>query len=47
MITGDSGAGKTTLLQLLAGVQRPDGGQILPCTGGPSADLDLDGRGSR
>ena len=39
VITGDSGAGKTTLLHLLAGVQRPDGGQIA-VTGG-SADLDL------
>jgi thiol reductant ABC exporter CydD subunit len=29
VVTGDSGVGKTTLLQMLAGVQRPDGGQIL------------------
>ncbi len=29
VITGDSGVGKTTLLQMLAGVQRPDGGQVL------------------
>ena len=39
VITGDSGAGKTTLLQLLAGVQRPESGEVL-VTGGP-ADLDL------
>ena len=39
MITGDSGAGKTTLLQLLAGVQRPESGQVL-VAGGPG-DLDL------
>ena len=39
MITGDSGSGKTTLLQVLAGVQRPDRGQVL-LTGGPG-DLDL------
>jgi thiol reductant ABC exporter CydD subunit len=29
VITGESGVGKTTLLQLLAGVQRPDSGQVL------------------
>jgi ABC-type multidrug transport system ATPase subunit len=28
-IVGGSGAGKTTLLDLLAGVQRPDGGEVL------------------
>jgi thiol reductant ABC exporter CydD subunit len=39
VITGDSGSGKTTLLQVLAGVQRPDRGQVL-LTGGPG-DLDL------
>jgi ATP-binding cassette subfamily C protein CydD len=29
VVTGDSGVGKTTLLQILAGVQRPDSGQVL------------------
>ena len=29
VITGESGVGKTTLLQMLAGVQRPDSGQVL------------------
>src|SRR6478672_7784729 len=29
VITGESGVGKTTLLQLLAGVQRPDSGQVM------------------
>ncbi len=39
VITGDSGSGKTTLLQMLAGVQRPESGQVL-VSGGPD-DLDL------
>ncbi|MET0965101.1 MAG: thiol reductant ABC exporter subunit CydD [Nakamurella sp.] len=41
VVTGDSGVGKTTLLQLLAGVQRPDGGQIL--VGGERAPVEAAG----
>jgi ABC-type bacteriocin/lantibiotic exporter with double-glycine peptidase domain len=45
VVTGDSGAGKTTLLQVLAGVQRPETGQVFVT--GPAAqrtsrdDIDL------
>ena len=45
VVTGDSGVGKTTLLQLLAGVQRPDSGQIL--VGAGRAALDEDKPGGR
>lgn len=39
VVTGASGAGKTTLLQLLAGIQRPDEGQVVVV--GDSVGVDL------
>ncbi len=39
VITGESGVGKTTLLQLLAGVQRPDGGHVLVVDDSVGVDL--------
>ena len=33
-VIGPNGAGKTTLLSILAGIQRPDGGELTPAAGG-------------
>lgn len=42
VVTGDSGAGKTTLLQVLAGVQRPETGQVLITGASPEAASHID-----